>query len=250
MPLPQSTPRIERMTVRQRAFSQLRGWIEDGTLAPGETLRDHDIAQQLGISRTPVREALQMLEQLGGVETVPGSHTRVADATLEDINLVLEPLAALQAVAVARATPQITPDDVERLQQATAAMKKALRTGDALAARRADDDFHNVFIERCNNPYLQAAIGPLTHHARRLDGLYFADLEMTAIAVDDHTAILEAVCAGKADRAADLTRKDWAKSRQRVKRASSTANTRQSTTPSGRRSRRSQRAPKAKGTSR
>lgn len=214
---------MERQTVRLRTFNHLRAWIEDGTLAPGETLRDYDIAQQLGISRTPVREALQMLEQLGAIETVPGSHTRVVDADFEDVRLVLGPLAALQSLAVVAATPHITDDDITRLEDATEAMRAALRTGDALAARRADDAFHGVFLERCANPYLTAAIEPLLHHARRLDGLYFADLEMTAAAVDDHRSILEAVKSGAADTAGELTTRDWLVSRQRVKQRS-TAN--------------------------
>jgi DNA-binding GntR family transcriptional regulator len=216
MPVPSSTEPLERLTVRMRAFNQLRAWIEDGTLTPGETLRDHDIAQRLGISRTPVREALQMLEQLGAIETVPGSYTRVVEADFEDVSLVLGPLAALQSLAVVAATPLITDEDLLRLDEATAAMRDALLTGDALAARRADDDFHGVFLARCANPYLTSAVEPLLHHARRLDSLYFADLEMTAAAVEEHHRIVEAVRSGAADKAGELTTRDWAQSRQRA----------------------------------
>jgi DNA-binding GntR family transcriptional regulator len=76
--------KIQRTFVRQEAYVKLRNWILDGTLAPGEQLRDKELAKQLGVSRTPVREALLRLEDEGLVKTKPNSSTLVSSIDFHD----------------------------------------------------------------------------------------------------------------------------------------------------------------------
>ena len=78
MPIPESGPKISRTLARDDAYNKLRGWIIDGTLKPEEVLHDQHIAALLGVSRTPVREALRRLEDEGLVETALNRWTRVA----------------------------------------------------------------------------------------------------------------------------------------------------------------------------
>nr|MDH3161656.1 GntR family transcriptional regulator [Bacillus licheniformis] len=99
MPIPKNyTPQV-RLSAKEKAFHQLRRWIVDGTLEPGEKVTDVDLAEALGVSRTPVREALQLLESQGFVEMKPGKETKITLIHPDDALAVYPPLAHLQALA-------------------------------------------------------------------------------------------------------------------------------------------------------
>src|SRR5579862_8519687 len=105
MPLPVPTAKLTRTLAREEVYGKLQGWVIDGTLAPSEVLHDARIAQLLGVSRTPVREALRRLEDEGFVQTALNRWTRVAPidlvAALEVYSIieVLEVFALEQAFA-------------------------------------------------------------------------------------------------------------------------------------------------------
>src|SRR5579875_2787578 len=98
MPLPDDVAQIERRSAKSVVLEKLAEWIEDGTLGPGELIKDGELAGRLGVSRTPIREALQVLEQRGLVEMQPGRLTRVTDITPQDANRVYAVLSTLQAL--------------------------------------------------------------------------------------------------------------------------------------------------------
>ena len=99
MPIPRDVPKMERISAKQRALEQIQRWIIEGTLRPGEKILDGELAEVLGMSRTPVREALQILEMQGFVEMHPGSATKVTSIRREDVFRIYPPLAALDATA-------------------------------------------------------------------------------------------------------------------------------------------------------
>src|SRR5438067_10360445 len=121
MPLPSTETRINRSLARDEAYERIRDWIIDGTLRPDEILRDHDIAQSLGVSRTPVREALRRLEDEGFVETALNRWTRVAPLDLLKAIETYSVIAALEASALESA--QLNPQDLDRMTEANAAMR-------------------------------------------------------------------------------------------------------------------------------
>ncbi|HKG38710.1 MAG TPA: GntR family transcriptional regulator [Conexibacter sp.] len=209
MPLPNETPPIERRPARHTVFEQLRDWIEEGVLAPGEALRDSEIASALGVSRTPVREALQMLETIGAVEMLPGRLTRVTALSPQDVALLYAPLSALHGISAELGTPRATPADVAEMEAHNERLRSALDAEDAVAARDADREFHAVLLRLAENPYLVTAIEPLLLHARRLETLYFRLLGPAHESLDEHQLIIEAVDAGDAARAAELTRHNF-----------------------------------------
>ena len=190
-------------------FDQLRGWIEDGALAPAELVKDVDIARRLGVSRTPVREALQMLEQLGLVETEPSRHTRVADTDPTHAALIYPPLAALLVESVDRAAPMATVADFAAMDAANERLLHAIERVDPDAARAADNAFHSVLITRAANPYLTAAIDMLRVHSRRLDALYFTHDRPSHLSYQEHIDILEALKARDYGAAKQLTRQNF-----------------------------------------
>src|SRR5262249_34954451 len=110
MPVPNTAPAIARTCLRDAAYERLRDWILDGTLAPEEPLRDEALAEALGMSRTPVREALQRLTDDGLVVTTATRRSYVSPLSLQQARDTFPMVAALEALAVRLALPQM--DDV------------------------------------------------------------------------------------------------------------------------------------------
>lgn len=205
MPIPEDTQAISRRSARGVVLDRLVGWIEEGLLVPGELIKDGELAAQLGVSRTPVREALQILEQRGLVEMRPGRLTRVTEATPEDIEHVMAPLAALQAVAAEFGTPRAAASDIQELEAHNEDLLRAVKAGNPVEAAKADRAFHAVFVRLAANPHLDLALEPLMSHIRRLEALYFRDEQPATESYAEHKAIIKAVRAGDAAAAADVT---------------------------------------------
>src|SRR3954470_6004381 len=129
MPVPDRSAALERDLLRDRAYVVIRDAIVDGTLAPGERLRDQELTQWLGLSRTPVREALARLEADGLVETAPQRFTRVALLDRREAADAFPVVAALHALAAELGGPRLTPIDVDRMKEANARLAGALKAG-------------------------------------------------------------------------------------------------------------------------
>src|SRR5256886_15445952 len=125
MPLPSTETRINRSLARDEAYERIRDWIIDGTLRPDEILRDQQIAQSLGISRTPVREALRRLEDEGFVETALNRWTRVAALDLRKAMEIYNVIEALEVFALERA--RLTAHDLASMTDANNAMRASLQ---------------------------------------------------------------------------------------------------------------------------
>ena len=127
MPVPANKAALERDLLRDRAYAALRDAIVDGTLAPGERLRDQELCAWLGLSRTPVREALSRLEQDGLVETEPQRFTRVAPLDRRAARDAFPVVAAVHALAAELAVPRLTAADLEAMRDANARFAAALQ---------------------------------------------------------------------------------------------------------------------------
>ena len=146
MPVPADKAALERDLLRDRAYTTLRNAIVDGTLAPGERLRDQELTEWLGLSRTPVREALSRLEQDGLVETEPQRFTRVAPLDRRAARDAFPIVAAIHALAAELGVPNLTAADLEAMSNANARFAQALKDDDVDAALDADDAFHAVLL--------------------------------------------------------------------------------------------------------
>lgn len=189
-----------------RVFDQVRMWVEEGVLLPGETLKNFEIAERLGVSRTPVREALQMLEQLGMVTMVPSQSTRVAPVNVNDAELLYPLLGVLVGFASETAVPLLTTSDLSRLRKLNERLLQAALTGDVVGTRTADRDFHAIFIDRAGNRYLSSVIESLAMHIRRLESLYFSDVAISKESYRTHGEIIDAAAGRDAVKVAQLTR--------------------------------------------
>src|SRR3954470_5227058 len=189
MPVPDRSAALERDLLRDRAYVVIRDAIVDGTLAPGERLRDQELTQWLGLSRTPVRGALARLEADALVETAPQRFTRVALLDRREAADAFPVVAALHALAAELAAPRITHADLERMREANARFTEALQAADVDAALQADDDFHGVFVHAAANQEIARALDRLMPRIRRLERLRFGSLSGRA-SVKQHEQII------------------------------------------------------------
>lgn len=201
---------LDRPSAAEQVYRALREKIEDGSLAPGEQLADAELAAELGVSRTPVREALRRLADQAVVETVPGRHTRVAEVPKATAEQVLPLLSVLHGFAAQACAGRISEADLAEMHRCNDRMLAAARAGDSWGARDADRDFHAVVVRAADNPFLTMLIDVLLLHSRRLEALYFRELEPAEHSHHEHREIIEALRRGDA-RAAELIRANASK---------------------------------------
>src|SRR3954469_2535121 len=127
MPVPERNEPLERDLLRDRAYHALRDAIIDGTLAPGERLRDQELTEWLGLSRTPVRDALSRLEQDGLVQTEPQRFTRVAPLDRRAARDAFPIVAAIHALAAHLGVLRLTQADLDAMRAANVAFSDALK---------------------------------------------------------------------------------------------------------------------------
>src|SRR5919109_778806 len=135
---------LPRASLRQQVYEIVLRAIINGDFKPGYQIRDVDIAESLGVSRTPVREALQRLVDDGLVETTPGAATRVAPIDVGAGRNIYPIVGALHALAVRLGAERIGPKETEGLAGANAAFAAAVDESRMAAALAADDAFHEV----------------------------------------------------------------------------------------------------------
>src|SRR3954465_2516644 len=158
MPVPSEYSPFERDLLRDKAYVAIRDAIVDGTLQPEERLRDQELQAWLGLSRTPVREALSRLEQDGLVESAPQRYTRVAPLDRRAARDAFPVVAALHALAAELAHPRLGAAGVERMDEANERFAAALAQGDVDAALGQDDAFHEVFLRASANTEIPKAL--------------------------------------------------------------------------------------------
>lgn len=221
MPVPTVAEPISRIPTRETVAATLRGWIIDGTLAPEEVLRDADLAQAFGISRTPVREALLHLEHEGLVESQPGRWTRVTPLDPAGLDVIfpvwveLEALAARLA-AVADGAPDHAAIDEAARAYASAVDDAAAGVVDARAICEADARFHDAILKAAHNPSLSATLAPLRLLTKRYEYACPRAFPPASDSVNDHAAILTAVCHHDPDAATIATRDHLRHTHQRL----------------------------------
>ncbi len=197
MPVPSDYLTPEKTSAKSRAYTQLRDWIIDGTLLPGEKILDAELAAALGLSRTPVREALQLLCSQGFVDMRPSRETVVTDAQPERLALLLPPLGAMERLAAEIAARAQDPELLGELRQINGVFSRHVLNKSYAAALQYDESFHLTLARGSGNPYLLDMVDTLQAHVRR----YFAQgiLPLTERSIHEHARVLEAIRAGDAE---------------------------------------------------
>ncbi|MFC6355906.1 GntR family transcriptional regulator [Luethyella okanaganae] len=207
MPLKHS--RVERpSSLRDYAYSELRDAIVSGELTPGERLRAPELEQWLGVSRTPIREAIARLEIAGLAQTHRAKQTIVTPLDTRSAVAAQRIAAALHELAVRDAVPQLTEVDLDAMRATNGRFARALQADDVDAAIAADDDFHNVAVRACANPLLPVLLEQVTPLLRRLERARFGSLAGRG-SVADHDLIIRLCAEGRPDEAGVAARENW-----------------------------------------
>lgn len=208
MPVPKEKGAPARTLLRDQAYARLRDAILDGTLEPGEQLKDAELSEWLGLSRTPIREALARLEEYGLVETAPNRYTRVAPLTGRDARDAFPVVAALHALAASLGVPRISDDEVAAMRAANEEFARALRKGDVDQAVATDDRFHAVLVQASANREIARSLARLMPKIRRLEQARFGSLPGRR-SVEHHERIITLCAARKTAEAAEAVRENW-----------------------------------------
>jgi DNA-binding GntR family transcriptional regulator len=179
------------LPLRDVVFNTLREAILKGDLKPGERLMELQLAAKLGVSRTPIREAIRMLEQEGLAVTIPRKGAEVAKMTLKDMEDVLEIRDALDELAVRIACEKISEEQLGRLIGVKELFEKSTRTGDVKTIAEADVTFHDVIYEATDNPKLVTLLNNLREQVYRYRVEYIKDPKNYPTLIAEHEAIVE-----------------------------------------------------------
>ena len=184
----------EYLPLRDVVFNTLRQAILKGELKPGERLMGIQLANKLGVSRTPVREAIRKLELEGLVLMIPRKGAEVAEITRQDMEDVLEVRTALEELAVKDACDHITDAQLSELKKASNEFKKALLEGkDLVTCADADMHFHDVILSATNNRRLIQMLNNLSEQMYRYRMEYLKDERTHKTLIEEHDAIRRAL---------------------------------------------------------
>jgi DNA-binding GntR family transcriptional regulator len=191
-----------RRLLRDEAYEGIRDAIILGELAPGSVLREADLAERLGVSKAPVREALARLVGEGLVERKAQSYTRVSALDVDEVRGALFVVRLLQVAAARDAV--LDAEGLARMRAANDRFAQAVAAGDVLAAMDADDALHGELVAACGNVPLAETIERWTPLVRRLEVRHFAGAHGPE-SVERHDVLIEACAAGDYQAAAQLT---------------------------------------------
>jgi len=208
MPVPRTRGLVARSLLREDAYRVIRDAIVDGTLAPGERLNDLALAEWLGVSRTPLREAIARLEQAGLVMTKPGRYTMVSPLDVRTARGAQSVTAAMHELAVREALPDLSSTELDAMREANARFAEALRASDPDAAIAADDEFHGVLVTASANAALRSVLEQFTPVLRRVERLRFSSLSGRD-SVAQHERIIARCAAKDVEGAVAATRANW-----------------------------------------
>ncbi len=183
----------EYLPLRDVVFQTLRQAILRGTLQPGERLMEIHLAQKLGVSRTPVREAIRMLELEGLVHMVPRRGAVVAEITKSDLEDVLEVRAALEELAVTKACRNMTKEQIVQRRQAAEKFADCLKREDLMASAQADVDFHEIICEATGNRRLIQILNNIREQIYRYRLENLKDKNSHHNLVEEHQIICQAL---------------------------------------------------------
>lgn len=181
------------LPLRDVVFITLREAILKGDLEPGARLMEMDLANKLGVSRTPIREAIRKLELEGLVSMAPRKGAVVAEITLDDLRDVLEVRKHLEELAVDLACRRANQEVIDELVEFNKKFQNSLRTSNLTQIAEADVNFHEIIYEATRNKRLIQILNNLREQMYRYRMEYIKDEQMRKTLVDEHNQIIEAI---------------------------------------------------------
>lgn len=183
----------EYLPLRDVVFNTLRQAILKGELKPGERLMELALAERLGVSRTPIREAMRKLELEGLVVMIPRRGAQVANITEKDLNDVLEVRIALENMAIEKACTRMSEEEMSKLWLAAKEFERTTSEGNLVRLAEADVAFHEIIYEASDNKRLCQVLNNLREQIYRYRMEYLKEEETRNLLVKEHEEITRAI---------------------------------------------------------
>lgn len=183
----------EYLPLRDVVFNTLRNAILTGELSPGERLMEIKLADKLGVSRTPIREAIRKLELEGLVVNTPRKGAEVANISAADLRDVLEVRRSLEILAINLACQKMTSESLEELYKNIQEFKRSIDSKGATDIAYTDVGFHDIIYKSTSNNRLIQILNNIREQMYRYRLEYIKDRESWKTLVDEHMAIYESI---------------------------------------------------------
>lgn len=191
----------EYLPLRDVVFNTLRQAILKGELAPGERLMEIQLAERLGVSRTPIREAIRKLELEGLVLMIPRKGAEVAKISEKSLRDVLEVRRSLEELAIELACQRMTEEGIEELEEVQEEFRDAVIKGDAMEIAETDEAYHDIIYKGTNNDRLVQILNNLREQMYRYRLEYIKDEDKRQVLLFEHDNILKAIRQRKVEEA-------------------------------------------------
>lgn len=187
--------------LREIVYEELKRRILIGEIAPGTRMMEVELADDMGVSRTPVREAIRKLEKEGLVTIEPRRGAYASDVSIKDMTDVLEVRQYLEGMATGMAALKITEEEKRELLKATEAYSKAVESEDTDEIIHCDELFHKLIVDCSGNKTLIQMISQVQELALRFRYIYYDDFSRYRNQPLEHKEIIEAIMSGDSEKA-------------------------------------------------
>lgn len=194
----------EKSSLRGRVFVAIREAILEGQYQPGDILRESAIAKELGVSRTPVREAIRQLELEGLVHSIPNKETVVSGITEEDVQDIFMIRSKLEGLSGRRAAERITEAELERMEEIIDLTEFYANKNDLNHLKELDHDFHDVIYRATKSKTLEHTLSDFHYYIQKARKASIATPGRAKEVLKEHRAIYEAIKKRDADEAERL----------------------------------------------
>lgn len=194
----------ERYSLRGRVYHTLRDDILSGKYKDHEELREMAISEELGVSRTPVREAFRQLELEGLLTVIPNKGAYVSGITVKDVADIYEMRGLLEGLCAKKATEHITSEQMEQLEEVIYLSRFHAMKGHTEQLTELDTRFHDVLYQACNSKMLEQQLRSFHEYVQRVRRWGLHDDHRRIICVDEHEKIMEAIREKDGDKAEAL----------------------------------------------
>ena len=187
--------------LREMVYEELKMQILKGSIIPGTRMMEVELAEEMGVSRTPIREAIRKLEKEGLVTIEPRRGAYASMISTEDMVEILEVRQDLEGLAAYFAADRMTEEKMEELREVSNSYNEAVKSGKMEDMIKYDTRFHHIIVESCRNKILVQMIEQLQELVLRFRYIYYDNFRRAENMPEEHEAIVAAISEGNADKA-------------------------------------------------
>ena len=191
----------DKFSLRGRVYHKIRDNILSGVYKENEELKEVSIGEELGVSRTPVREAFRQLELEGLIQIIPNKGAYVTGITIKDVEDIYMMRSKLEGLAARWATTNITQEQMEEMEENIYLSEFHASKGHMEQIAVLDNRFHEIIYEACNSKMLEHQLRDFHEYVLRVRKRTLSQFKRSSESTKEHREIMEAIKAGDADRA-------------------------------------------------